>query len=267
VTAFAGDHSSQYRVGIFSATAQVNDGTYAYANDEGTSAVAYEASHNVHYVRTSEGMWGIEPPTDHAKNFKQWFMDQLNEGDKVLFAASCDKHNNCTFWVPNPDKPGKEFKTSGNFRPNVAKTNTQSLCGKGKLRPEIESQVCHTSVPNQQSAAGTYQPSVPPPTSLGVWTDTTDGTEFKLRKEGDNLYATGFTSRMEIRRGPDGKWRGKSLGIVDGDGKSCTEENEIEIDLISDWRIEGVMNTPKAFDIQKCVGNGTVAKHFVLIRK
>jgi len=77
-------------------------------------------------------------PTVH----KQWFMDQLHEGDKVLFAAGCDKHNNCQFWLPDPDKPGKEFSTVGYYRADHAKTNTGTLCGRGKLKPDIEAQVC-----------------------------------------------------------------------------------------------------------------------------
>jgi hypothetical protein len=28
---------------------------------------------------------------------KSWFMDQLHEGDKILFAAKSDKHNRCEF--------------------------------------------------------------------------------------------------------------------------------------------------------------------------
>lgn len=79
-------------------------------------------------------------PTVH----KQWFMDQLHEGDKVLFAAKCNKHNNCQFWLPNPDKIGKEISTVGYYRADNAGTNTTTLCGKGKLRPEIEAQVCPT---------------------------------------------------------------------------------------------------------------------------
>jgi hypothetical protein len=72
----------------------------------------------------------------------QWFMDQLHEGDKVLFAYKCDKHNNCFFWLPKPDKEGKEYSTYGYFRPDAAQTNTQQLCGKSKLSPDVEAQLC-----------------------------------------------------------------------------------------------------------------------------
>ena len=74
---------------------------------------------------------------------KQWFVDKLHDGDKVLFAAKCDKKNNCWFWLPNPDKAGSEFTTQGYFLPDAAETNTQSLCGKGKLTAQVEAEVCH----------------------------------------------------------------------------------------------------------------------------
>jgi hypothetical protein len=69
-------------------------------------------------------------------------MDQMHAGDKVLFAAKCNKHNDCQIWVPNPDKPGKEIMTDGRFEPAVAKTNTNALCGTGKLSADVEAQVC-----------------------------------------------------------------------------------------------------------------------------
>jgi hypothetical protein len=52
---------------------------------------------------------------------KARFMDQLHEGDKILFAPKCGKHNRCQFWLPNPDKTGKEVATLGSFEPTVAK--------------------------------------------------------------------------------------------------------------------------------------------------
>ena len=154
VAAFAGDHAASYQAGTFSATDQINDGTYA--NGQGRGVSSYSAAHNVHYVTTPDGTYAIESPSAVGKSIligvltnsamptlhKQWFMDQLHEGDQVLFAAKCDKHNNCMFWLPNPEKVGKEFTTAGNFRPNVAKTNTTALCGKGKLSPAVEAQVC-----------------------------------------------------------------------------------------------------------------------------
>jgi hypothetical protein len=103
-------------------------------------------------------MYAIEAPISAARTLvagvltsgispaihQEWFMDQLHESDKVLFFSKCNKHNLCQFFPPNPDKIGKEFFTFGYFSPDVARTNTTTLCGKGKLAPAVEAQVCPT---------------------------------------------------------------------------------------------------------------------------
>jgi hypothetical protein len=152
--AFAKDHAEWYQVGIFSSTGKLSDGTFA--NCYGSGCNSYSAGHNIHYIRTQDGMYAVEAPISVGLSLfgalatngnsptihKQWFMDQLHEGDKVLFAVACDKHNNCQFWLPDPDKAGKEFSTIGYYRADNARTNTGTLCGTGKLKPDIEAQVC-----------------------------------------------------------------------------------------------------------------------------
>ena len=117
------------------------------------------AAHNVHYVRTDDGMYIIQSPISLGMSFleayatagmgpmihKEWFMDQLHEGDQILFRASCNKHNDCQFWLPNPDHDGKEYRTLGIFRPDQAKTNTAALCRSGKLRPDVAARVCEVA--------------------------------------------------------------------------------------------------------------------------
>jgi hypothetical protein len=204
-TAFAKDHSSAYQVGIFRASEAVSDGTYSSAScgTLGCSGSAYSASHNVHYVQTQEGTYTIEAPVSVGGSMllamatpggnsptvhKAWFMDQLSDGVQVLFAVGCNKHNHCTFWLPNPDKVGKEIETQGWFQPLVARSNTTSLCGTGKLTPEVERQVCqqetsasacpcvghndnstcrsnwHTQCGGQESAPIPQSQAPPPPT-------------------------------------------------------------------------------------------------------
>lgn len=158
----AKDHASQYEVGIFLSTERLSDGAYSYASCDslGCSGSAYDAGHNVHYVRTPEGLYVISAPVSVAGTFllglstpggnsptvhKLWFMDDLHDGDQVLFTAKCNQHNICQFWLPNPDKQGKEFVTNGSFHPVVSKTNTRTLCGTGKLSVVVEQQVCGQS--------------------------------------------------------------------------------------------------------------------------
>ena len=96
--AYAADHSAEYMAGTLSTTGQVSDGTYV--NGQGRGANIRTAAHNVHYVETEAGIYTIESPTAVGKNIaialmapgaaipslhKQWFMDQLHEGDQVLF--------------------------------------------------------------------------------------------------------------------------------------------------------------------------------------
>ena len=145
------DHSADYQVGTFSSTGTISDGSYANCSGGGCSA--YSAAHNIHYVSTADGVYAIEAPTSVAGTMlvgmmsggnaptihKGWFMDNLHEGDKVLFAAKCktyrNNHTSCQFWLPNPDKTGKEILTMGGFSPAVAKTNTSQLCGTARYLP------------------------------------------------------------------------------------------------------------------------------------
>jgi hypothetical protein len=138
------------------------------------------ASHNVHYVETSEGTYGIEAPVSLGRTFmlgmltpggnsptlhKEWFMDLLHDGDQVLFAAGCDKHHHCTFWLPNPDKVGKEFVTRGVFVPSVAPSNTTSLCGTGKLSASVSAEVCQPIAQLRPVSTPMAQPDLVPQAS------------------------------------------------------------------------------------------------------
>jgi hypothetical protein len=158
-----------YEVGIFMSSQQVSDGTYSTAScgSFGCNGSAYNAAHNVHLVSTPDGIFSIEAPVSVAGTFllgmatngnsptvhKAWFMDDLHEGDKVLFSAACNKHNRCTIRLPNPDKPNKEILTLGFFFPAIAKTNTTVLCGTGKLTADVEAQVCAQENPPPPPAA------------------------------------------------------------------------------------------------------------------
>lgn len=147
-----------YQVGTFIESRQVSDGTYSHASCGAfsCSGSAYSASHNVHEVETPGGVYTIEAPVSVGGTLavamlngasptihKGWFMDQLHEGDKILFSAQCNKHNRCTIRLPNPDKPDKVVETQGFFSPAAAKTNAGVLCGTGKLTPSVEAQVCN----------------------------------------------------------------------------------------------------------------------------
>jgi hypothetical protein len=158
-----------YEMGTFLSSRQVSDGTYSTASCGrfGCNGSAYNAAHNVHLVSTPDGIFSIEAPISVAGSLllgiarngnapivhKAWFMDDLHEGDKVLFSSQCGKHGRCSIRLPDPDNPKKEIATLGFFFPAIAKTNTTVLCGTGKLTPSVEAQVCSQEEAPLTSAA------------------------------------------------------------------------------------------------------------------
>jgi hypothetical protein len=149
------DHSAEYQVGTFVETQRVDTGSVSQGGSGGLfggrNVRTQNLGHNAAVVSVPDGQYTINQPFSvGAAMFggstvdphKAWFMDQMHAGDKVLFAAKCNKHNDCQIRVPNPDKPGKEIMTDGRFEPAVAKTNTNALCGTGKLTADVEAQVC-----------------------------------------------------------------------------------------------------------------------------
>ncbi len=161
IPALAKDHANQYQVGILT--------------DQ------YERKYHTHYVRTADGLYSIEAPTSVGESIgsaivsggaatyvnSPWFMDGIQAGDKILFASKCPRGRRiCDFWLPDPRHPGKEFHTLGHFWPGNATTNTQTLCGTGKLKPEVEAQVCPAapSAPNPSTAQAAPAPSAAPAT-------------------------------------------------------------------------------------------------------
>ena len=149
------DHSAEYQAGTFLETRAIDTGSYSQRGSGGVmgspTVRTKGLGHTAAIVSVPSGQYTIEEPFslgaaiiggDTVDPHKDWFMDHLHAGDKVLFAAECNKHNHCNIWVPNPDKPGKEILTSGQFEPAVAKTNTNALCGTGKLSADVEAQVC-----------------------------------------------------------------------------------------------------------------------------
>lgn len=117
-------------------------------------------------------------------------------------------------------------------------------------------------------------------TKGSLWTSLTTGHDYNLRRDGDYLYldwvnvppeiknAGGFL-RCEIKKDSDGKWRGKShsrLPCTYTRGRGafahtlvnwCSVDNDIEIDSMSDKRIEGVGTGSEKFDCSKCKAEGS----------
>lgn len=197
-----------YEVGVFLSSQRVDDGTYSSAScgSLGCNGSAYSAAHNAHLVRTQDGMYEIEAPVSVGGTLllgiasngfsptvhKAWFMDNLHEGDKVLFSPVCKKHNRCTIRLPNPDKPNKEILTLGFFFPAIAKTNTTVLCGTGKLTADVEAQVCRPeNTPPTPAALSPIPPAEQTPTSAEGSYESVGLTESMTPSPG-NLAALGL---------------------------------------------------------------------------
>jgi hypothetical protein len=129
-----------------------------------------------------------------------------------------------------------------------------------------------------------------------VWTSLTSGRDFKLRVDGDYLYAewinlppvlqsTAAFIRYELKK--DGnKWVGKVTSNLPFSYNSsymdfwrtgqqigtqnvnwCRSESSIEIDSLADSRIEGQSLSPMSFDAKKCKPGKRELKTFTWIPK
>jgi hypothetical protein len=92
--------------------------------------------------------------------------------------------------------------------------------------------------------------------------------------------AAGGFAREELKKSPDGKWRGKThsrlpctyrrgLGAYAQEYTNwCSIDTDIEVDLLSDKRIEGISTGWEKFDCRKCEPQGKPEqKPFTLIPK
>jgi hypothetical protein len=117
-----------------------------------------------------------------------------------------------------------------------------------------------------------------------TWTSLTTANDWNIRQDGDYLYiervnippelkAEGAFIRDELRKGPDGKWRGKGRSVLpceyQGAFKYCRQEIDFEIDLLSEKRIEGIAmeDDVEKFDCGKCAARGVKPIPFTWIPK
>jgi S1-C subfamily serine protease len=127
-------------------------------------------------------------------------------------------------------------------------------------------------------------------TASTLWTSLTTGHDYNIRQDGDYLYidwvnippdikAAGGFLREELKKSPDGKWRGKGHSRLPCTYKRgwgqyaqnvinwCSREDDMEIDLLSDKRIEGIAVRWGKFDCKKCEAQGVEDKPFTWIPK
>jgi len=127
-------------------------------------------------------------------------------------------------------------------------------------------------------------------TGGALWTSLTSGRDYTIRQDGDYLYmdwvsipaqikAAGGFNRSELKKSSDGKWLGhvharlpctytKGLGAYARTITNwCSREDDMEIDFLSDKRIEGISVGWQKFDCKSCEAKGVEHKPFTLIPK
>ncbi len=189
-------HASEYQVAILDQNLRVTTGSDVTLAKNTTDAKLGPGGQGIHLLHTEQGNYRVEAPVNKGRSFglalatgmananrpawaqesaatihNKWFLDNVEPGTKVLFAAECSKPNKkhpndavrCTFYFPDPDSAEHEYETLGDFTPylfgdgsNTQKT-ANTLCGTGKLRPDVEAQLCG-GTPDPKPAASTPVP-------------------------------------------------------------------------------------------------------------
>jgi hypothetical protein len=120
-----------------------------------------------------------------------------------------------------------------------------------------------------------------------IWTSMTSGRDYKIRRDGDYIYtewvnkpsqlpSTAFM-RSELKKDADGRWRGKGRTYLPCEYKEawtgrlvvkwCSLESDMEIDLLSESRIEGFSQGWDKFDCRKCEPKNRKQRPFTWIPK
>jgi hypothetical protein len=180
-------HASQYEVAILDENLRVSTGTDVTLGKNSTDAKFGAGGQGIHLLHIPTGDYRVEAPVNKGLTFlsamgsnayrpaltihNKWFLDNVQPGTKVLFASECAKPNKkhpndavrCTFYFPDPDSSSHEYATIGDFTPNLAGdgSNTQktasTLCGTGKLKPDVEAQLCGAPDPATATPAPVAQ--------------------------------------------------------------------------------------------------------------
>ena len=181
-------HVAEYQVAILDEHTQTDSATDLTWGANGNGQ-------GVHLLHTDAGNYRVESPINKGLTMlsamgsttanpavtyhNKWFLDNVQPGTKVLFASSCSKpHKNrpndavhCTFFFPDPDSTEHEFATAGDFTPassgdgSNTQTTANKLCGTGKLKADVEAQLCS----NNSASSTDSDDASTPATKIAVW--------------------------------------------------------------------------------------------------
>ena len=176
-------HASDYQIAVLDQNLRVATGSDVTLGKNTTDAKLSPGGQGIHLLHTDAGDYRVEAPVNkgltvlsalgssasrRANTFhNKWFLDNVQPGSRVLFASECarpnKKHPNdavrCEFYFPDPDSTDHEYATIGDFTPfmsgdgsNTVKT-AGVLCDTGKLKPDVEAELCSPQQKNTAPAA------------------------------------------------------------------------------------------------------------------
>lgn len=173
-------HAAQYQVAVLDQNLRVVTGNDVTLSKTGTDSKLGAGGQGIHLLHTDAGDYRVEAPINKGASFlsamaagmanvpeaaqtihNKWFLDTVQPGTKVLFAAACAKPNKkhpndvvrCQYWFPDPDSTSHEYETIGDFTPYIVgdgsnmQNTANALCGTGKLNPATEAQICPQNPP------------------------------------------------------------------------------------------------------------------------
>lgn len=188
-------HASEYQIAVLDQNLRVTTGIDVTLAKTSTDAKLGPGGQGIHLLHTDAGDYRVEAPINKGATIvsamvsnayhpaktlhNQWFLDNVQPGTKVLFASECAKPNRkhpndpvrCTFYFPDPDSSDHEYATIGAYTPFLAGDGSNTakaagtLCGTGKLKPDVEAQLC---VPQLAPSASSDVPSPSTPTAMPV---------------------------------------------------------------------------------------------------
>jgi hypothetical protein len=168
----------------------------------------------------------------------------------------------------------------------VAGLMTWKFAGGENLNFAVPSKLLSTLLTNSDvHPLGSAPKSEAPPSTSApeerVWTSMTTARDYKLRMDGEHIYmqwvtlpsnlaATQAFARADLNK-LGTKWVGKSVTLLPYSTRIsqvwCRMETEMEIDSVTDSRIEGKSMSWQSTDVKKCQPVKAEFKDFVLIPK
>ena len=146
---------------------------------------------------------------------------------------------------------------------------------------KAQTEAAHRTASAQEAAPAPAPAVTTSPAGDRMWTSIKSGRDFKVRIDGEYIYtqwvsmppelqSTSAFMRAEFRKVGD-KWVGKTYSYLPykykNSTKWCHAELDMEIDKLSDSRIEGMSPYAPSFNVEKCQPENVQMQPFTWIPK